>query len=88
MSSPKSNETVHFYSEKPSSTEEIGRFLISIGEKLVQEGSFSLQQGEQEFNIAPAGAVMLELKYKTKKNKHEFEVEIEWKPGVDDVSVK
>ncbi len=88
MTSPKSDEIVHFYSEKPSSVEEIGQFLINIGEKLLKEGSFNLQQGEQEFSIAPSGLVELEVKYKTKKNKHEFEVEIEWKPGVEDVTVK
>ncbi|UMZ73591.1 amphi-Trp domain-containing protein [Natranaerofaba carboxydovora] len=83
-----SNSTVHFYSEEPKSTKDIGEFLKMIGEKLSNEGSFSLQQGETEHNIAPSGATKLELKYKTKQDKHEFEIEIEWKPGSDDVIIK
>lgn len=83
-----SGGNVLFSSEEPRSLAEIGQFLVSIGEKLKSEGSFTVMQGAEEFQIAPAGNTKLELKYKTKGEKHEFEIEIEWKPGQQDISVK
>jgi len=77
-----------FSSEEPRSVEEIGKFLINIGEKLVNDGSFSLRRGEEDLVITPTGIVILELEYKTKGEKHEFEIEIEWKPGAREVTVE
>ncbi len=77
-----SNErsTVHFSSEEPRSVEEIGRFLVDVGERLLSQGGFTVVQGGQEFFVEPGGATKLELQYKSKGDKQEFEIEIEWKP--------
>ncbi len=75
-------EEVIFSSEEPRSIEEIGDFLIQIGNKLKSQGSFNLSQGDRHIEVRPDGATKLELKYEIEDgNKHEFEVEIEWKPG-------
>lgn len=67
--------------EEQRSVEDIGKFLVEIGQKLAGEGSFSLSQGGQSYQVAPSGQVELEVQYKTKGDKHTFEVEIEWWPG-------
>ena len=82
-----SNSQVHFSSEEAKSVKEIGEFLQMIGEKLVNEGSFSLQHNDNNYTIAPDGATKLELKYQTKGDKHEFEIEVEWKPGSSQVKI-
>ena len=83
-----SDGVVHFYSEKYTSVRDIGQFLINIGEKLANEGSFNLQQDQQELSVSPSGSPKLEVKYKTKQGKHEFEIEIEWRPDSGDVIIK
>ena len=83
-----SGGNVIFSSKELRSAAEIGSFLVSIGEKLQADGSFTLTQGAEEFQIAPSGNTNLEIKYKTKGEKHEFEIEIEWKPGQQDVAIK
>lgn len=92
MSDEKSKKSnVHFSSEEPRSVEEIGRFLVSVGEKMLAQGGFTVVQGGQEFYIEPAGATKLELQYKTKGEKQQFEIEIEWKPsagGAGEVEIK
>ncbi len=75
-------EEVIFSSEEPRSVEEIGDFLIQIGNKLKEQGFFNLTQGDRQIEVRPVGATKLELKYEIEGGtKHEFEVEIEWKPG-------
>lgn len=87
MSSNKSN--VVFRSKEPRSTEEIGRFLINAGEKLVSGGSFTVVQDGREIEVTPTGSTKLDLKYKTKGYKEEFEIEIEWRPtGGGSVDIK
>jgi len=76
------NEQIIFSSEEPRSVQEIGEFLIQIGQKLKEQGFFNLTQGDQQIEVRPDGATKLELKYEIEGgNKHEFEIEIEWKPG-------
>lgn len=72
---------VHIDVEEYRSAEEIGRFLVDIGQKLAGEGAFTLTQGGQSYRIAPSGQVELEIQYKSRGDKHTFEVEIEWRPG-------
>ncbi len=87
----KEKSVVHFSSEEPRSVEEIGRFLVNLGEKLLEQGGFTVTQGEQEYYIEPGGASKLELKYESKGEKHQFEIEIEWKPGkagAEEVEIK
>ncbi len=80
------NEEVIFSSEEPRSVQEIGDFLIQIGEKLKEQGFFSLTQGEKQIKIHPEGATKLEIKYEIEDEvKHGFEVEIEWKTGSENV---
>ena len=79
----KERSTVHFSSEEPRSVEEIGRFLVDVGERLLTQGGFTVVQGGQEFFVEPGGATKLELQYKSKGDKQQFEIEIEWKPGQD-----
>jgi len=74
---------VHVNLEQAMSKEEIGRYLVDIGQKLVNEGNFTIKQGQESHNINPSGHVELELKYKTRGEKKTFEIEIQWKPGVD-----
>ncbi len=75
-------ENIIFSSEEPRSVEEIGEFLIQAGQKLKEQGFFTLTQDEQQIEIRPGGATKLELKYEVKKeSKHQFEIEIEWKEG-------
>lgn len=83
-----SGGNIIFSSEEMRSPEEIGRFLVNVGEKLQSEGSFTVVQGANDIQITPGGTTKLELKYKTKGEKHEFEIEIEWKPGQEDISIK
>lgn len=77
-------EEVLFSSEEQRSVGEIGDFLIQVGEKLKEKGSFTLLQGEKQLEVHPAGRTKLELKYEIENGmKHSFEIEIEWKPGED-----
>ncbi len=73
--------TVLFASKEARSVEEIGRFLITAGEKLIETGKLTVVQGDREVEVAPSGQTRLELKYKSKGHKEEFEIEIEWRPG-------
>ena len=74
-----------FSSEEQKSVEDIAEFLIQTGQKLKEQGYFTLSQEDQQVEIRPEGAATLELKYKVKKeSKHKFEIEIEWKEGVAD----
>ncbi len=77
----KPEKQIHVDWEQPLSKEEIGRYLIDIGEKLINEGSFTVKQGENSYEIAPSGQVELEIQYKTRGEKHDFEIEIQWIPG-------
>lgn len=71
-----------FSSEEQKSVEDIAEFLIQTGQKLKEQGFFTLSQDDQQVEIRPEGATTLELKYKVKKeSKHKFEIEIEWKEG-------
>lgn len=81
-------EKVIFSSEEPRSVEEIGDFLIRLGQKLKEEGFFTLNQGDKQVEVRPEGRTKLESKYEIEgSNKHEFAIEIEWKPGQDRVKV-
>lgn len=81
-------EKVIFSSEEPRSVEEIGDFLIRVGQKLKEQGFFTLNQGDKHVEVRPEGKTKLELKYEIEgSNKHEFEIEIEWKPGQDRAKV-
>ncbi len=76
-------EEVVFSSKSLRDVEEIGDFLIQVGQKLKEQGYFTMTQGERQIEIRPKGSTKLELKYEIEdKGKHEFEIEIEWKPGV------
>ncbi len=72
---------VVFISKESRSVDEIGRFLVTAGEKLIETGTFTVVQGGREIEVSPSGSTKLELKYKNKGYKHEFEIEIEWRPG-------
>jgi len=74
---------VHVDLEQALSKEEIGRYLADIGQRLINEGSFTIKQGQESYEINPTGHIELELQYKTKGEKNTFEIEIQWKPGVD-----
>jgi amphi-Trp domain-containing protein len=81
-------EKVIFSSEEPRSVEEIGDFLIQVGQKLKEQGFFTLNQGDKQVEVRPKGGTKLELKYEIEdSNKHEFEIEIEWKPGQEKAKV-
>jgi len=82
-----SSGTVIFSNKERLSTTEIGKFLITIGEKLAQGGSFSLKQGDRELRISPVGVTSLELEYKIKNDKNKFEIEIKWKPSSGEISI-
>ncbi|MFW6369351.1 MAG: amphi-Trp domain-containing protein, partial [Myxococcota bacterium] len=69
---------VVFSSKEPKSVEEIGRFLVTVGQKLIDSGSFTVVQAGREVDVSPSGSTRLELKYKNKGYKQEFEIEIEW----------
>jgi len=75
---------MHINLEQTLSKEEIGNYLVEIGKKLINEGSFTIKQGQQSYEIAPAGQVKFEIQYKTKGEKQEFELEIQWKPGKEE----
>jgi len=74
---------VHLDLEQTMSKEEIGNYLVDIGQKLINEGSFTIVQGQESYEINPSGHLELEIQYKTKGEKNTFEIEIQWKPGVD-----
>jgi len=74
---------IHVDLEQAMSKEEIGRYLVNIGQKLIEEGSFTIKQGQDSYEINPSGHIELELQYKTRGEKNTFEIEIQWKPGVD-----
>ena len=83
-----SGGNVVFSNKETSSLAEIGRFLVSLGEELQGDGSFTLIQESEELQVAPSGNIKLELKNKTKGEKHEFKIEINWKPEQQDVEIK
>lgn len=73
--------------EELRSVAEIGDFFISLGQKLKDQGFFTLTQADRKADVRLVGTPRLELKYKIKKgNKHKFEIEIEWKPGLGGAS--
>lgn len=74
---------VHVDLEQAMSKEEIGKYLVDIGQKLIKEGAFTIIQGQNSYEIDPSGHVELEVQYKSKGEKHTFKIEIQWKPGVD-----
>ncbi len=74
-------ENILFSSKENRTTQEIGAFLIQIGEKLKNEGLFTLNQGSTTIEVHPRGPTKLELEYEVKGEKHEFELEIEWRPN-------
>ncbi len=72
-------EEVIFSSEEPRSVQEIGDFLVTVGQKLKEQGFFSLHQGDRQVEVKPEGHTKLELKYEIEgETKHGFEIEIEW----------
>ncbi len=85
-------EEVIFSSEETRSIQEIGDFLIMVGQKLKEQGSFTLHQDDKQIEIRPEGRTKLELKYEIEREtKHGFEMEIEWdttkgKAGKVDIS--
>ncbi len=75
-------EEVIFSAEEPRTVQEIGEFLLQIGQKLKEQGYFTLSQGENQIEVRPEGGTKLELKYEIEgQSKHGFEIEIEWDPG-------
>ncbi len=75
-------EEIIFLSKEIRNINEVGDFLIKIGEKLKNQESFNLVKEGKNVEVSPKGSVKLELEYKIKNNeKHEFEIEIEWKPS-------
>ncbi len=75
-------EEVIFSSKEQKSIQEIGEFLIQLGQKMKEQGSFNLSKGGEQISIKPSGQPKLELKYEIEnQDKHEFEIEIEWRPG-------
>lgn len=72
-----------FSSKENKTTQEIGDFLMSLGEKLKTQSSFTIKQGERVFKVKPQGRTRLELDYTRKGEKYEFEIEIEWRPDKD-----
>ncbi len=79
----KPDKQIHVDLEQALSKDEIGRYLVDIGQRLIDEGSFMIKQGQDSYEINPTGHIELELQYKTRGEKHTFEMEIQWKPGVD-----
>jgi len=72
-------EEVIFSSEESRGVQEIGDFLIMVGQKLKEQGYFTVHQGEKQIEIRPEGGTKLELKYEIEREtKHGFEIEIEW----------
>ena len=70
-----------FSSKEHQSVEEVGDFLLRIGQKLKEEGSFSLEKGNEKVRVKPEGSFVLELKYEIERdNDHEFEIELKWNP--------
>ena len=70
-----------FSSKENKSVEELGDFLIHLGQRLKNEGSFSLDKGDEKVSVKPMGSVVLDLKYEIEKeNVHEFEIELKWNP--------
>lgn len=74
-------ERILFSSKEDKTPQEIGAFLMQLGEKLQTDGSFTLTQGERVIEVHPQGLTKLELEYEIEGEKHEFEIEIEWRPG-------
>ncbi len=79
----KPEKQIHVDLEQALSKEEIGRYLVDIGQKLIDDGSFTIKQGQDSYKINPSGHIELELQYKTRGEKNTFEIEIQWKPGAD-----
>ena len=74
---------VHLDLEQNLTKVEVWEFLIDVGQKLINEGSFTIKQGQDSYEINPSGQIKIELQYKTRGEKNSFEVEIQWKPGVE-----
>ena len=82
-------ENIVFSSKESRNVQEIGDFLVQIGQKLKEKRSFNLTQGQKHVQVSPSGQTRLELKYEIKgAGKHEFEIEIEWKPDAAEASEK
>ena len=82
------SKQVVFSSDEHSSVSEVVSFLRKVADRLEQEGSITLEHGENQVEVRPEGDIELEVEYKTKGNKHELEIEIDWRSGRGPVSVK
>lgn len=82
MSNSKKNpEVVLVDYEENMSLKEAATFLETIAKKLREEGTFTLTQGNDSYDVTPAEIVELEVKLEKEKNKNKFELELEWHDG-------
>lgn len=70
-----------FLSKQSKKADEIGEFLVQIGEKLKTQGFFNLEKEGEKIEIKPEGSTKLKLEYEIEEGKHEFEIKIKWNPS-------
>ncbi len=64
--------------EEKMSLDYAAAYLAQIAQKLKEDGSITIQQGDQEVTITPTDRVELELSLEQRGGKFEFEIELEW----------
>jgi len=67
--------------EEKMPREQAAALLESIATKLREDGSFTLNLGEQSQLVEPAEIVELEIELEEKNGKYELEFELEWYEG-------
>lgn len=70
--------------EEKMSRDEAAALLESVAKKLREEGSFTLNLGEQAQFVQPAEMVTLEVELEKENGEYELEFELEWKEGTSD----
>ncbi len=83
----KTRSQVLFSSEERSSLPAVISFLREVADRLEQQGSVTLAQGDRQVEVRPEGNIVLETKYEVKGEKQQLEIEIEWKPGSSPLSI-
>lgn len=74
----KKTKNVLISHEEKMSLEQAAALLEEVAKKLREEGSFTLNLGEQSHFVEPAETVELEIELEEKNGEYELEFEIEW----------
>lgn len=67
--------------EERMSRMQVAELLESIASKLKEEGTLTINVGEQSQTIEPSEEVTFEIELEEKNGKYELELELEWKEG-------